>query len=142
MSYSTVMSAESVTAFLHEAFKDQMRDRPPFIVTSLEPGIATLRYETSTVNLRPGGTVSGPTMFTLADVGAYAVVLGHVGPKALAVTTNLSINFLRKPKPGTLIGRTRLLKLGKRLAVTDTEIYTEGSDDMVAHATATYSIPD
>lgn len=142
MSFSIVMTAGEVTAFLDKVFHQQIDGRVRFVVTELAPGLAVVQMETGSAHLRPGGTVSGPTMFTLADVGAYAVVLGHVGPKALAVTTNLNINFLRKPTPGLLIGRTRLIKLGKRLAVTDTEIYTGASDDMVAHATATYSIPD
>lgn len=142
MTMSLAMSALEVTEFLDRAFQQQTQGRSRFVVSSLEPGEAVVRFETGDTHLRPGGTVSGPTMFALADVGAYAVVLGHVGPKGLAVTTNLNINFMRKPQPGVLIGRTRLLKLGKRLAVTDCEISIEGADDIVAHATATYSIPD
>lgn len=141
MSLTVVMSAEEVTAFLDEVFQQGTAGRGRFVVTQMQPGETEVRFATNERHLRPGGTVSGPTMFAMADVCAYAVVLGHVGPKALAVTTNLNINFMRKPEPGVLIGKTRLLKLGKRLAVTDCEIYTEGSDDMVAHATATYSIP-
>ena len=141
MSLTVVMNAEEVTAFLDEVFQQDTAGRGRFVVTKMHPGETEVRFATNERHLRPGGTVSGPTMFAMADVCAYAVVLGHVGPKALAVTTNLNINFMRKPEPGVLIGRTRLLKLGKRLAVTDCEIYTEGSDDMVAHATATYSIP-
>lgn len=141
MSLTVVMNAEEVTAFLDEVFQQETAGRGRFVVTQMQPGETEVRFVTNERHLRPGGTVSGPTMFAMADVCAYAVVLGHVGPKALAVTTNLNINFMRKPEPGVLIGRTRLLKLGKRLAVTDCEIYTEGSDDMVAHATATYSIP-
>ena len=141
MSLTVVMNAEEVTAFLDEVFQQETAGRGRFVVTQMQPGETEVRFATNERHLRPGGTVSGPTMFAMADVCAYAVVLGHVGPKALAVTTNLNINFMRKPEPGVLIGRTRLLKLGKRLAVTDCEIYTEGCDDMVAHATATYSIP-
>lgn len=141
MSLTVVMSAEEVTAFLDEVFQQETAGRGRFVVTQMQPGETEVRFATNERHLRPGGTVSGPTMFAMADVCAYAVVLGHVGPKALAVTTNLNINFMRKPEPGVLIGKTRLLKLGKRLAVTDCEIYTEGADDMVAHATATYSIP-
>ncbi len=91
--------------------------------------------------LRPGGTVSGPTMFLLSDTAFYVAVLASVGPKALAVTTNVSINFLRKPPPRDLIADCRLLKLGKRLAVGEVSIFSEGEDEPVAHATGTYSIP-
>jgi len=138
---SVVMSAEEVTDFLDRAFQQKERDRGRFVVTSITPGEAEIRFEAGDVHLRPGGTVSGPTMFALADVAAYAIVLGHVGPKGLAVTTNLNINFMRKPEPGVLIGKARLLKLGTRLAVTDCEILSGESGVMVAHATATYSIP-
>jgi uncharacterized protein (TIGR00369 family) len=90
---------------------------------------------------RPGGTMSGPTIMALADVGIYVAILASIGWVPLAVTTNLNINFLKKPAPGALIAQTRLLKLGKRLAVGEASIHPEGEDDLVAHATATYSIP-
>lgn len=91
--------------------------------------------------LRPGGTVSGPVMMTLADAAMYALVLSRIGPVELAVTTNLSINFLRKPEPADLIAEARMLKLGKRLAIGEVSLYSEGDDRIVAHTTATYSIP-
>ena len=91
--------------------------------------------------LRPGGTVSGPVMMTLADAAVYALVLSRIGPVELAVTTNLNINFLRKPLPGDVLARASLLKLGKRLAVCEVALYSDGDEDMIAHATATYSIP-
>lgn len=91
--------------------------------------------------LRPGGTVSGPTMMGLADTVMYALVLSAVGRVPLAVTTNLSINFLRKPEARDLIGEGRMLKLGKSLAVGDVVIRSDGSEDIVAHAVVTYSIP-
>lgn len=91
--------------------------------------------------LRPGGTVSGPVMMTLADAAMYALVLSRIGPVELAVTTNLSINFLRKPKPADLIADARMLKLGKRLAIGEVSLYSEGDERIVAHTTATYSIP-
>lgn len=100
-----------------------------------------VRAETHAGHLRPGGTVSGPTLFSLADFAAYAVILGHIGPQALAVTTNLNINFLNKASPGTLLGHCRILKLGRRLVVTECDITADGSDDLIAHASATYSIP-
>ncbi|MEE9334811.1 MAG: PaaI family thioesterase [Granulosicoccaceae bacterium] len=93
--------------------------------------------------LRPGGTVSGPVMMALADAAMYALVLSRIGPVELAVTTNLSINFLSRPLPGDITAQARLLKLGKRLAVGEVSLYSDdGSVDApVAHVTATYSIP-
>jgi len=103
----------------------------------------TMRAHYSEDFLRPGGTVSGPVMMGLADAAMYALVLSRIGPVELAVTTNLSINFLRKPNPGDLIAEARMLKLGKRLAVGEVHLYSDGQsrDEAVAHVTATYSIP-
>ena len=91
--------------------------------------------------LRPGGTVSGPIMMALADFTMYLAVLSAIGWVPLAVTTNLSINFLRRPAPRDLIAQARLFKLGKRLAVGEIALHSDGEDEMVAHATSTYSIP-
>jgi len=91
--------------------------------------------------IRPGGTISGPTMMALADFAMYVGVLASIGPVPLAVTTNLNINFLRKPEARDLIAECRLLKLGKRLAVGEVNIHSEGLDELVAHVTSTYSIP-
>jgi len=93
--------------------------------------------------LRPGGTISGPIMMALADAAMYALVLSHIGPVELAVTTNLSINFLRKPLPGDVMAQASMLKLGKRLAVGEVSLYSDGetTGERVAHVTATYSIP-
>jgi uncharacterized protein (TIGR00369 family) len=92
-------------------------------------------------HLRPGGTISGPTMMELADFAMYVAVFSAVGPQPLAVTTNLSINFLRKPAQADLIAHARLMKVGKRLAVGEVNIYSESDDEPVAHVTATYSLP-
>ncbi len=91
--------------------------------------------------LRPGGTISGPTLMTLADTAAYFLVLSLVGDVPLAVTTHLSINFMRKPAPGDLDAEARMLKLGKRLAVCDVLIESVSANAPVAHAQVTYSIP-
>jgi uncharacterized protein (TIGR00369 family) len=91
--------------------------------------------------LRPGGTISGVAMMSLADVTMYIAVLAAIGWVPLAVTTNLSINFLRKPGPRDLLAECRLLKLGKRLAVGEVTIFSDGMEEPVAHATTTYSIP-
>ena len=90
-------------------------------------------------HIRPGGTVSGPALFTLADVVGYACVLAHIGREALAVTTNLNINFMRKADPGVVEGFGRLLKLGRQLAVFEVTMVAQGH--IVAHATGTYAIP-
>jgi uncharacterized protein (TIGR00369 family) len=92
-------------------------------------------------NLRPGGTISGPAMMTLADFALYVAVLSVVGRTPLAVTTNLTVNFLRKPEQRDLVSEARLLKAGKRLCVGEVTICSEGSSEPVAHVTGTYSVP-
>jgi uncharacterized protein (TIGR00369 family) len=93
--------------------------------------------------LRPGGTISGPTLMVLADLAMYVVLLSAIGPIGLAVTTNLNINFLRKGQPGQdVLAAARLLKLGKRLAVGEVNLLSGSSPDPIAHVTSTYSIPN
>lgn len=107
-----------------------------------EDGSVVVAHPVGHAELRPGGTVSGPVMMTLADVALYVAILAQIGIVPLAVTTNLSINFLRKPRADRrVVARCRLLKLGKTLAVGEVFIYAEGEDDPVAHATGTYAIP-
>lgn len=107
-----------------------------------EDGSAVVAHPVGHAELRPGGTVSGPVMMTLADVALYIAILARIGIVPLAVTTNLSINFLRKPRADRrVVARCRLLKLGKTLAVGEVYIYSEGEDEPVAHATGTYAIP-
>ncbi len=91
--------------------------------------------------VRPGGTVAGPVLMALADFVTWGVVMTLIGPVKLAVTTSLNINFLRRPDPGDIIAKGRILKLGRRLAVGEVYLYTEGRDELVAHVTCTYSIP-
>ena len=102
---------------------------------------ATVRLAYHPDHLRPGGTISGPSMFALCDLALYVAVLHEIGRVKLAVTTNVTINFLRKPAPADLLGKAKLMKLGKRLAVGEVALYSQGQADMVAHATGTYSIP-
>jgi uncharacterized protein (TIGR00369 family) len=135
-----IMSAAEIHAFWDEHFP-QIRSGPAIEVVSVGSGEVKVRLSPDERNLRPGGTVSGPTLFTLADVAAYAVLLAHVGPVALMVTTNMTINFLRRPPLAAISGECRLLKLGKRLAVVEVGIRPESGGDLVAHATGTYSIP-
>ena len=91
--------------------------------------------------LRPGGSISGPTLMALADTAMYALILAQLGPIAMAVTQNLNINFLRRPAPVDTIASARFLRLGRRSAVIDVSIYSAGSDEMVAHVTGTYALP-
>ena len=135
-----VMDVDALERFMAVAFPQVDVDGKLFTFTNVEPGLARLAFTPIERHLRPGGTISGPAMFTLADLAAYGVIIAHIGDMALAVTTNLNINFLRKPDPGTLYGLARLIKLGKRLAVVDVAI-TDQADTLVAHATTTYSIP-
>lgn len=136
---ATKMTAQELNAFLVRVF-DQVAKQ--FHVEEVGDNTATLRLRVGQEHLRPGGTVSGPSMFGLADVSMYVVVLAMIGPKALAVTTNCSIDFMRKPEAGRdLLGQARLLKLGRQLAVGDVLIFSEGSDTPVARASLTYAIP-
>ncbi len=133
------MDKAALQAFLASDFPQVSED---FQIEEVRPNQARIRLMTSPQHLRPGGTVSGPAMFALADVSVYLTVLAMIGPKALAVTTNCSIDFMRKPAAGRdLICECRLLKLGRVLAVGDCMIFSEGSDTPVARATMTYSIP-
>ena len=112
------------------------------LIEAVEPGKARVRQRIGSEHLRPGATVSGPVLMATADSAMYAALLGEIGPVALAVTTSLHINFLRKPSADRdIVAAATLLKLGKRLAVGEVTLYSAGIDDPVAHATLTYSIP-
>jgi uncharacterized protein (TIGR00369 family) len=113
----------------------------PYTVESLTTTTARLRQRVGETNSRPGGTVSGPTLMTLADLCAWMVIVGQIGPVALSVTTSLHIDFLRKPDLVDLVAEATLLKLGQRLAVAEVALYSEGHAEMVAKAQVTYSIP-
>jgi len=114
----------------------------PFEVVTLERGHVVLRLPTGMDDLRPGGTVAGPVLFALADLAVYAAVMTSLGPMPLAVTTDATIHFLRRPRAGFLVARVRLLKEGRRLVVGEVSIANEGEDDSpVAHAVMTYSVP-
>ena len=133
-----MMTADEIEAYIDEVFPQV--DGYGFKIEHLELGKINVSMKIEDVHLRPGGTVSGPTMFTLADCASYLIILAHIGKVALAVTTNLNINFISKPK-GDLVASAQLLKLGKRLAVCEISIRTKSEESLVAHATATYSIP-
>ena len=133
-----LMLKNDLDEFLKKEFAQVSKN---FEILNLTPGSLSMLMHITNENLRPGGTVSGPTMFLLADVSFYLATLSLIGPKSLTVTTNCSINFLRKPSKANLICKTRVLKLGKSLSVGDVLIYSQGNDKPVAHATLTYAIP-
>ena len=133
------MDAAALNAFLA---KDFVQIAPDFVVDRAEEDLLVARLKVKDDHLRPGGTVSGPSMFGLADLAIYTAILSHVGPVALAVTTNASIDFMRKPEAGVdLLAHCRLLKLGRVLAVGEALIYSEGQNQPVARCSMTYSIP-
>lgn len=140
MNFSPVMTAADVSAFWDVHFP-QIQAGNNYTILSVEPGESLLRLTVDERHLRPGGTVSGPALFTLADVAAYAALLAHIGPEPLIVTTSLNINFMRRPPVAPLLGHCRILKLGRRLAVVEIGIRPEAGGDLVAHATGTYAIP-
>lgn len=141
MSAGPVMSLAEVVAFLDAEFPQIHMDGRVFSIEAVGPMTARMRLRATERHLRPGGTISGPSMMTLADLAFYVAILAQIGPVGLAVTTNLSFNFLRKPAPRDLIAECRLLKLGKRLAVGEVGLSSDGDPELVCHATGTYSIP-
>lgn len=133
------MSVEDIHAFLAREFPQIAAS--DFTMEEVGPMTGRLRLNHGEHHLRPGRTVSGPTMFALADVGIWLTVLAQIGPVGMAVTTNLNINFLKMPGAVDLVADCRILKLGRRLAVGECGILPAAGGDLVAHATATYSIP-
>ncbi|MBU2962251.1 PaaI family thioesterase [Citreicella sp. C3M06] len=128
-----------MTEYLSEVFPQV---EGMFAIDQMDEQLLVMRLVVSESHLRPGGTVSGPSMFGLADVAAYVATLARIGRQALAVTTHCSIDFMRKPEAGVdLLAQARVLKLGRTLSVTDVLLFSEGSDAPVAHASLTYSIP-
>jgi len=136
-----IMSSGELEAFLAVEFPQAFSPENGLGIEEVRHGGSRLRQAYQPALLRPGGTISGPAMMALADFAMYVAVLASIGPVPLAVTTSLNINFLRRPAPADLVAECRLLKLGKRLAVGEIVICACGGDDVVAHATSTYSIP-
>jgi uncharacterized protein (TIGR00369 family) len=132
------MTIPELKKFIAEHFVQTPAD---IEIEHLDDATIRVRQKTHERNLRPGGTIAGPTLMAMVDFGFYLLVLGRLGPVAHAVTTNLNINFMRKPEPVDLLGEGRLLKLGKSLAVGDFTVWSDGQKEPVAHATVTYSIP-
>lgn len=130
---------EQVFAFLREEFPQALNTGKTYTVVTLEPEALDLRLEVDHNHLRPGGTVSGPTMMEMVDFGIYVLLLAHHMHEArLAVTTNLAISFLRKPEPGPLLAKIRLIKHGRILSVARTDILSEANGKLVASSEATY----
>lgn len=136
-----VMDIGALETFLAREFPQVFHDASGLVIEHAWHGGARVRQQFRPEFLRPGGTISGPTMMALADFAMYAAVLASIGPVPLAVTTNLNINFLRRPATRDLLAECRLLKLGRRLAVGEVVIRSGEMDDPVAHVTTTYSIP-
>lgn len=135
------MTLAELNAFLERDFPQMNHGEKTYFAEAVGDRYAKVRMLYHEKHLRPGGTISGPSMFALADFSLYCAILASIGPVALAVTTNVTINFLRKPGPGDLICECRLIKLGRRLAVGEALIAAEGEEELAAHATGTYSIP-
>jgi uncharacterized protein (TIGR00369 family) len=132
------MTIPEVKKFVSEHFLQAPAD---IEIEHLDGTTIRVRQKTHDRHLRPGGTIAGPTLMAMVDFGFYLLLLGRLGPVAHAVTTNLNINFMRKPEPVDLLGEGRLLKLGRSLAVGDFTVWSDGQKEPVAHATVTYSIP-
>jgi len=133
----TVLTIDELQQIVVDAFPDYDVPR----IEELTEDSLLMSQPVSDKNSRPGGTLSGPTMMALADNSAWLVILAHIGPVLLAVTTSLHIDFLRKPEITDLMARAKLIKLGRRLAVVDVELFSRDSSELVAKAQVTYSIP-
>ncbi len=136
-----LMTVDEVNDLLNTVYPQLNEDFSYYLATEIFPGGCTVRLNAGERHLRPGDTVSGPSLFTLADIGGYVCVLSHGTPDALSVTTNLNINFMRKAEAGPVDGHCRILKLGKNLMVFDVTMVAGEDQHVVAHATGTYSIP-
>lgn len=137
MTSSLKMTREAMVEFLETEFPQYVGE-----VCEVENDFSLLRQPINESHLRPGGTVSGPTLMTLADVALYVAILSKIGPVALAVTTDFTIHFLNKPRSDrAIMAKASLLKLGKRLVIGEVELYSEGEAEIVAHVVATYSVP-
>ena len=135
------ITVEALERFLSDEFPEVFHPDSGLSIEQVWHGGGRVRQAYRPHFIRPGGTLSGPTMMALADFAMYVGVLASIGPVPLAVTTNLNINFLRRPAPRDLLAECRLLKLGRRLAVGEVTIRSDGQEEPVAHATSTYSIP-
>jgi uncharacterized protein (TIGR00369 family) len=133
---------DAVTSLIDNNCPQARDDIGAFAIEQLTELAAVVRLPIDEKFIRPGGSVSGPTMFKIADLTAWVAIISERGPRAIdAVTANMTINFLARPAPHDLICHARLLRLGRRLAISECQLFTEGDDNMVAHATCTYAMP-
>jgi uncharacterized protein (TIGR00369 family) len=140
--HSELLTPHEVAQLVDTHFPQVHAGGKHLLIESIGHRVARVRMLADETQIRPGGTVSGPSMFKLADFAMWAALLGSLGEHALqAVTTSMTMNFLLRPRPADMIAHVRIIKLGRRLAVGEIELYSEGAEDMVAHATATYAIP-
>ena len=137
-----LLNLEDVCQLVEAHFPQVHEGNGRLVIERLDMVETVVRMDYDERVIRPGGTVSGPAMFKLADYAVYVAVLGRLGERGLqAVTTNMTINFLTRPQPAALIARVNVLKLGRRLAIAEVKLYSQGAEDIVAHATSTYAIP-
>ena len=134
------MTLSDLAAFFKGAFAERAGG-PTTTVSEIGPGRALVTLDPEPANLRPGNLVSGPTQMGLADHAAYAVILAHIGPVAMAVTSNLNYSFMRGVQPKRLFAEARLLRLGRRLATVDVQLYQDDPERPVGQATVTYALP-
>ncbi|WP_137820226.1 PaaI family thioesterase [Pseudomonas sp. 2FG] len=135
----TALTAEQVQALIRMGVP--MAEDIDLRIDRLDTDCALARVPFQAKLVRPGGTLSGPTIMSLADAAMYAVVLGRLGRVEMAVTSNLNINFLARPKPVDLLAQARILRLSRRQAVCEVSLYSAGEDELVAHVTGTYALP-
>ena len=135
------LTVKELERLLGAEFPQMLRPQGGYRIEEVWHGGCRVRKHFDSRSLRPGGTIAGTALMTLADFSMYVAVLAAIGWVPGAVTSNLNINFLKKPAPQDLLAQARLMRLGKRLAVGEIDIRSEGEDDLVAHATCTYSIP-
>jgi uncharacterized protein (TIGR00369 family) len=138
LTFEQLLTAGEITEFLDEVFPGAMEH---FTIEDVGPMRARVRMPFHPWRLRPGGTISGPSLMSLADTGVWVALLAMIGREALSVTSHLDIDFLHKPGPADVVAHTKLHKLGKRLAVGDVLMYSEGEDMPCARASVTYAIP-
>lgn len=134
-----VLDAAAVEKIIYDALP--MASFASFSVTDIGPGLAIVRLPYRDWMVRPGGTVAGPVLMLAADTAMYAVVLAHIGAQLMAVTANININFLSRPKPVAVIAEGRILKLGRRLAVVEVLMTSEGDGTLIAQASGSYALP-
>jgi len=135
-----VLDAAGVNALLRKAFPGAKPEAFPTVL-AVAPGRVKVMAPYRDGLLRPGGVISGPTLMSLSDTAAYALVLAHIGDQLMAVTSSLTMNFLRGAKPGDLYAEAEMLRLGRRIAVCDVRLWTEGPGRLAAQALVTYAIP-